>query len=144
MIPEEIRTLEDLNTRFSVWLDLEYHHHHHHGIQTRPIDRWMADLKETGVKRLSEQELDGVFLQTLKRKVKNDSTISIAGPLYEVPPRYIGELVELRFPTDKPEEIHLYENGEPECRIRKVNPRENARSPVSGIRFSDSEGGKEQ
>jgi hypothetical protein len=137
--PKEVRTLEDLNIRFARWLDREYHHHHHYGIETRPIDRWMAGLKETGIRRLSEEELDQAFLQTLRRRVKKDSTVSIFGTLYEVPPRYISELIELRFPTDKPEEIHVYENDKPVCRIRKVDPRENARSPVAGIRFSNPE-----
>ena len=135
----ETGSLDDLNTRFAHWIDKEYHHYHHCGIQTRPIDRWMADLKDTIIQRLSEQELDRAFLQTFKRRVKKDATVSISGVLYEVPARYIGELIELRFPTDKPNAIYLYENGQPVCRIHKVNPTENARSPVSGIRFSNPE-----
>jgi putative transposase len=140
LAPVEITSLDDLNSRLFKWIEDEYHSVHHHGIDTRPIDRWMADLKETEIRRICEHELDVIFLQKIKRWVKNDSTISILATLYEVPAKYIGEHIEIRFPTDKPDEVYLYEENRPVCRIRKVNPQENAQSPVAGIKFSDPEG----
>lgn len=100
---QEIEGIEELNRLFLVWLDREYNKGYHHGIGMRPMDRYMGDIKDTTIKRVSKEKLDAAFFRTIKRKVKNDSTISFEGILYEVPARYIGKIVEIRYPMDKPD-----------------------------------------
>jgi transposase InsO family protein len=73
---KEIDSIEDLNISFSRWLDKEYHKSHHSGINARPLDKWMDDMKNITIKRISAKELDLAFYVTIKRRVKNDSTIS--------------------------------------------------------------------
>ncbi|WP_369800218.1 Mu transposase C-terminal domain-containing protein [Anaerosalibacter sp. Marseille-P3206] len=49
----------------------------------------------------TKQELDYVFLYRVTRKVKNDATISIQNILFEVPLKYVGESINVRYdPTD--------------------------------------------
>jgi hypothetical protein len=72
---------------------------------------------------------------TIERKVKNDSTVSINGSLYEAPPKFIGKKIEIRYPIDKPDQFHLYENNHPVGRLKKLNPIENANPPAWGIKF---------
>jgi putative transposase len=132
----QIECSEDITTHFLRWLDKEYQKSYHHGINTKPMDKWMDDLKHTQIKRVSAQELDLAFLVTLHRKVKNDATISINTILYEVPPSFIGKTIEIRYPLDTPENLTLYENNTPVCPIKRVNPHENANTPSWGIRFT--------
>lgn len=134
--------LIQLNTSFDRWLDKEYQKNFHHGIQTKPLDRWMDDLANTPIKRVSAQEIDLAFYISIKRKVKNDSTISINSILYEVPPNFIGKLIELRFPSDKQEDLTIYENDKPVYKVKKVNPHENANLPAWGIKFDQTQGDK--
>jgi putative transposase len=130
--------LTQLNISFDRWLDKEYQKSFHHGIQTKPLDRWMDDLVHTPIKRVSAQELNLAFYISLKRRVKNDSTISINSILYEVPPAFIGKTIEIRYPSDKPFDLTLYENNKPVYKVKRVNPHENANLPAWGIKFDQT------
>ena len=137
----EIESLEELNATFSRWLDKEYQKGFHHGINSRPMDKWMEDLKNTPIKRVSDYELDLAFYISIKRRVKNDATISVNGILYEVPHTFIGKIIELRYPSDKPHALTIYENDKPVCAVKRLNLQENASPPSWGIRF-DQKGGR--
>jgi transposase InsO family protein len=131
----DINSLEDLNTSFSSFIDKDYHKCVHTGIKAKPLDKWMDDLKHTSIKRVSSHELDLACYMTIERKVKNDSTVSINGSLYEAPPKFIGKKIEIRYPIDKPDQLHLYENNHPVSRLKILNPIENANPPAWGIKF---------
>lgn len=135
----DIEDIEHLNDLFDRWLGNEYHKHPHHGINERPMDRFMEDIKHTEIKRIPEEELDRAFQITIHRKVKNDSTVSIAGALYECPTEFIGKKIQIRYPSDKPEELIIYEQDKPLCILKKLNIHENANPPHRGIRFNNEE-----
>lgn len=131
--------IADLNEAFELWLQDEYHRHMHHGIKARPIDRFMEDIKTIPVRRVTEEELDTAFQITLHRHVKNDSTVSIGGALYECPAEFIGKKIEIRHPSDKPEEVSVYVQDNPVCKLRRIDLLENATSHHPGIRFTQEE-----
>ena len=116
----------------------QYHRRIHHGIAQTPLDRYLADLENTAVRRIDQNELDLHFYQTYQRKVKNDATVSVGAVLFEVPAKYIGAKVELRHPTGQPFDLWLYENDQPVVKIKKVDPILNSNSPLKGIRFANS------
>jgi transposase InsO family protein len=136
---QDIVSIEELNRLFELWVDKEYNKGYHHGIDMRPMDKYMADIKDTVVKRISQEEFDTAFLRTIKRMVKNDSTISFEGIVYEVPTRFIGKFVEIRYPIDKSDSLTIYEDDKPVCKINRINLVENANLPVRGIRFKKEE-----
>lgn len=132
-------SIDDLNEAFALWLQNEYHRHIHYGINTRPIDRFMEDIKNIPVKRPTEEELDTAFQITLHRRVKNDSTVSISGVLYECPAEFIGKKIEIRHPSDKPHNLLIYIQDKPVSKLVKLDAYENAKPPHLGIRFSPQE-----
>lgn len=135
----EIKNPDQLNQRFEQWLEKEYHKHPHNGINgERPMDRFMEDSKKTpnSIKRVSKEELDRAFQITIHRKVKNDSTISVNGILYECPPEFIGKKIEIRYPSDNPQDLTLYQDDKPLVRIKRTNPHENANPPSWAIKFA--------
>jgi putative transposase len=83
--------------------------------------------------------LDTAFQMTIRRKVKNDATISFNSQLYECPPQFIGTNIEIRYPSDKPQDLTIYLNNKPLVKIKKVNPHENADIPALGISFTKKE-----
>ena len=131
----QIESLDELNTVFARWLDKEYQKSFHQGIKAKPMDKWMDDLKNITIKRVSAHELDLAFYITIKRRVKNDATISVNSTFYEAPPAFIGKVIELRHPSDNPENLTIYENDKPIHRVQKVNLHENANPPAWGIIF---------
>ena len=95
----------------------------------------MEDLKNTTIKRICGHELDLAFYISIKRRVKNDATISVNGTLYEVPHTFMGKIIELRYPSDKHHTLTIYENDKPVCAVKRLNLQENASPPSWGIRF---------
>ncbi len=135
----KVDSIEVLNASFSSWLDKDYHKYFHTGIGAKPLDKWMDNIKHINIKRISKEELDLACYMAINRKVKNDSTVSINGSLYEVAPKFIGEKIEIRYPIDSPEELHLFEDDKPVYQLKKVNPIENANLPTLGIKFNKKE-----
>jgi hypothetical protein len=103
------------------------------------MDRMMHSLRTTSVRRPTEEELDRAFQITLTRVVKNDSTVSIAGVLYECPAKFIGKKIEVRHPSDKPHDLSIYEDHKPVAALKRLNLSENANPPHRGIRFTTEE-----
>jgi transposase InsO family protein len=130
--------LDALNDPFKSWLDQDYLRSHHSGIDMRPIDKYLADLKQTSLSKISEHELDQLLLCSIVRTVRNDACVSIDKVYYEVPPQFIGQQVDIRFPLDKPDQLSLFASDKPFCRLRKVDPHANATDPTWSIRFSDA------
>jgi putative transposase len=140
---EEIEDLEELNNLFEHWLEKEYHKHIHTGIEETPMDRFIRDVEKTHIKRVAQEELDTAFQMTIYRKVKNDATVSIHSVLYQCPPEFIGKKIQIRHPSDNPQDLTIYQNDKPLVKIKKVNPHENANVPAWGISFTKKEqGGK--
>lgn len=133
---KEIDSIDTFNMALSQWLDKEYQKSYHNGIDAKPMDKWIDDIKVRQIRKISANELDQAFLVTIKRKVKNDSTISVNNILYEVPPQFIGKIVQIRYPSDKPEALTIYENDTPVYKLKKVNPIDNANPPAWEIKFN--------
>ncbi len=136
---KEISSIDDINRLFDLWLSKEYNQAYHSGIDDKPMDKYIAGAGSVLIKRVNSLVLEPAFLMTLKRRVKNDSTISVNSKLFEVPTKYIGAKIEIRYTHDKPLEPVIYLNDEPVERLKLVNVNENSDLPVHGIRFSDKE-----
>lgn len=126
-LTEEL-ALEQLRDAFALWLTEDYHHKEHAGIDEKPIDRYHASAATANLRRLSKAELDEIFLVRHERIVNNDATISFKGKIYEVPPAYIRQKIELRHPVDDPEDLGLYDNGIKVAKLKPVDIHENAQT----------------
>jgi hypothetical protein len=71
--------------------------------------------------------LDALFLKREKRKVKHDGTISINSLLFEVPPQFIGQQIEVRFDPEKLEQVFIYVEGKEVAKAKPVIYSDNAR-----------------
>jgi hypothetical protein len=60
---------------------------------------------------------------------------AVDGRLWEAPSRFMGQKVSIRHPEGEPESLHLFEGGEPVCRLHPVRLAENADRPPA-LRFS--------
>lgn len=131
----EVHSLKHLNELLRTWIDNDYNRFYHGGIHSEPLTRYMEGIKKISLRTITDQELDLCFFQTIRRNVKKDSTVSINNSLYEVPQKYIGSTVELRFPGANPHDLTIYEENKPVCVIKPVDVHKNAEDPL-GIKFS--------
>lgn len=128
-------TLESINEQFRSWLH-EYHHRTHAGIRQAPMDRYLNDLP--GVKRrtIEAREADAYFYHSVERTVRNDRTIVFRKREYEVPAKYIGRKIEIRFPLDNPEQMSIFENNTQAYTLTRLDKHLNSETT---IRYSDGD-----
>ncbi len=96
----EFSSLDELNKSMSQYVEESYNSKVHSSINMKPIDKFIESIDL--IKFIpNKQELDYIFLYRVTRKVKNDATISIQNILFEVPLKYVGESINVRYdPTD--------------------------------------------
>jgi transposase InsO family protein len=75
-----------------------------------PMDRFLATRGHIRIPE-SEEWLEECFMNRERRKVKNDSTISLLKTQFDAPMQFIRQTVEIRFLPDRLHEAYILENG---------------------------------
>lgn len=132
---DENLTLDSLNDQFTAWLQT-YHHRSHSGIKQPPMDRYLSDLPNVTRREIAMHEADSYFYHSVERTVKNDCTIVFKNKEYEVPPKYMGKKIEIRYPLDNPEKLSLFENNVQIHTLTKLDKHLNSENT---IRYSDDD-----
>ena len=134
-------SLEELNRRFWQWLEEDYHRKVHASLGMTPLDVYLSQVSQ--VRMINDPaSLDPLFLKREMRKVKHDGTISVNNKLYEVPPRFIGQKIEVRFDEDV---VYVYENGVAVDKAVPVNFTDNAKVKRNrSLSFQSMLAGKEE
>ena len=125
---QHVRTLEDLNSRFQVWLDTAYHREKHGALETTPLQRWQRDIEQ--IRQVPPfTDLRRLFFYRLDRLVRRDSTFLVHGRFYEAPPHLAGRRVEVRFDPFDPIEMEIHFEGQLAGTARPVDAIVNAQLP---------------
>lgn len=91
-----------------------------------PMERYSRHIESIRFPK-SREWLDECFMNRIKRKVYNDSTVSIDNVSYDAPMQFIGMRVEIRYlPDDMKNAYILYEGMR--YPIRPTNKAENSRT----------------
>lgn len=131
-------SLEELNTDFSRWLLDEYNINKHKSINDTPMDRYLADMSNVSIKTIVPAEADHYFHHTIFRKVKNDSTVTVDNILYEVPAKYIGKKIEIRYPLDNPEDFRIFEENNQVAVLTKLDKHFNSEIRIAYLSEDDN------
>jgi len=100
-------SLEHLNSQFNKYLTDKYINKIHSALNNTPRNRYLQDLDK--IKYKTELELDNCFLHRVTRKVRNDSTISIYSKYFEVPQKYIGQKINVRYSPIDLSEAYIFD-----------------------------------
>ncbi|MGV3465477.1 MAG: DDE-type integrase/transposase/recombinase [Heyndrickxia sp.] len=118
-----VDSLEALNERFGLWLEEDYHRRVHASLDGRTPHEVFQHQLET-VRFLEDVSiLNTIFLKREQRKVKPDGTISLNKKLYEVPPRFVGQTIDIRLNES---DVFIYEEGKEVAKILPVIFKDNA------------------
>ncbi|WP_425060338.1 Mu transposase C-terminal domain-containing protein [Sporomusa carbonis] len=99
----------------------------HSALDACPLDVFMAQAHK--LRTVSDPaSLDPLFFKRVFRKVNPDATISLNNRLYEVPPRYVGQKIEVRFDPAAADCLYSYENDYCVAAARPVSFTDNARA----------------
>lgn len=120
---KKIKTLEEMNYYWNIYLEEYYHKEPHNGIKEYYISLG-ASVPEKGITPLQEFERDTRPLKFLdvsvvgeafnhheSRKVDKGGCISFRGRRYETKTALIGDKVEISYDPALPEEITVYARG---------------------------------
>ena len=128
--PKQLLSLEDLNTRFSAWIDNSYHCSEHTALGTTPLLRWQRDIEHIRLLPPAT-DLRRLFFYRLDRLVRKDCTFLLQNRLYEAPPHLAGQTIEVRFDPLDTSRVEIYFQGQPQGSARIVDPVINAQLPSS-------------
>jgi putative transposase len=142
-LPELPETLspEELNARFTKYLDDVYHVRIHGSTGQTPLDRYLEDAKSL---RQAPSDLPPFFRKKETRVVNNDRTVKLDGRLYEAPAGLIGSEVVLRFENYDRIEVFLDDeskgflkilNQEVNSRVKRVAENTDRKAPGGGTLF---------
>jgi putative transposase len=103
-------TLEELNVKFSLWLQSVYHGRLHSSTGMTPVERYQRGAHL--VKALDPHlDLDQLFYHQIQRTVRRDGTVRIDNRLYEVDLSLRTLEVQLRFDPAKLDRIEVSYRG---------------------------------
>jgi len=105
----ELKTKEEAKSSLSKYLYNEYINKIHSEIKKSPNDSWHGEIKEKREKE--EKEIEEAFMHSKTCKVYNDSTIRVNNLKYEVPYKYVGQKIEIRYYVENPKELIIYKEG---------------------------------
>jgi putative transposase len=121
-----VEDLAALNRLFFAFVEGEYHVRRHRGIGGEtPLDRWMR--LSGGIRPLrAETDLDELFLEEVRRRVRRDGTLTLRGKTFEAGPGFVSRKVVVRYdPFDLRFVRVRSEAGGPEMRAFPVDLRGN-------------------
>ena len=91
----EFHSLESLNSGFNNYLNEKYMNSIHSSLELTPRERYLKDTNR--IKSVKPEDLDSHFLHRVTRRVNNDATIQLYTNLFEVPQKYIGQKINIRY-----------------------------------------------
>lgn len=100
-------SLDKLNVSLTCYVESDYNSRVHSATAATPIDKFLSHIEHLRFIN-SKQELDYIFLYRISRKVRNDATISIDTIPFEVPMKYIGDRVSIRYDATCMDKAYIF------------------------------------
>lgn len=111
LVFDPVTSIEQLNSRFWQWLNVEYHQRKHGSLDGKsPGDRF---AERAGLLKVvcDDMDLNGLFLARVIRRVRLDATISLNGKLFEAPVALRGRDVEVRYDPFQFKRVEVWVNA---------------------------------
>ena len=118
-------TLNDVRISLNEFINKSYINKIHSSTKMTPNDRWHKEYKN--VIFFDEVFVDESFLHRTFNKVRKDRTISFKNEYYEVPFKYVGKTIELRYDPNDLSILYLYENNTKILDVLKVDKISNSK-----------------
>lgn len=119
------KNIEEVEKSFNEFLYNEYINKIHSEIKETPNNRYheYAGL----IKRKKNEEIEEAFMHTKECKVYNNSTIKINNETYEVPYKYVGKKIEVRYYVEDTDKMWVYIDNEKKEEIKKPDIKANSK-----------------
>jgi len=123
---QQVEDLDTLNALFWQWLEQDYHRKPHTTLQETPLNVYLSQMHQVQLVE-DPASLKHLFLKRDYRKVRHDGTISLHNHLFEVPPAFIGERIEVRY-DEALNQVLIFADGKQSAAAKRVHLADNART----------------
>lgn len=125
---QAVGSLDELNARFSLWLQEIYHVRVHDGTGQTPHERFAQGA--SSLRTLDPHlDLDRLFFTRMERRVRKDGTIRLDNELYEVDLALRGLTIQIQFDPWRKDPILVSFRGQAFGQARLVNKHLNSQLP---------------
>ena len=107
--PKQKEVLEDIKKSLQTFIYNEYLNKVHSSTRETPNERWHNEYSK--VTFLDNTFIEESFLHKKERKVRKDKTIKIENNYYEVPFKYVGKTIEIRYNPTALKEVYIFEDN---------------------------------
>ncbi len=118
------KTLRELNTAFSIWLEEGYNHHSHSALTTEDgtlqTPAQVFNTNATKLRFVSMEELRDAFMWEDDRVVRKDGCISLHSIDFDAGPEFVGKKIEVRYDRINPEFVEVWDNGK---KVKTIYPK---------------------
>lgn len=126
---DEIESIEELNDMLNEFVN-DYNSKIHSSLRINdknvsPKQRWFKD--QDRIKKIDSNVLDEYFLHTAYPRIRSDSIAYINKIEYEVPTKYIGQKIVVKYDYSDKTKAWIYENNQKMESIKIVNKVENSK-----------------
>ena len=133
--------LEDLNIKFNTYLNEKYSNSIHSSIEQTPRNRFLKDSDR--IKYISKEKLEDHFLHRVARTVNNDATIQLHSKFFEIPQKYIGRRVNVRYSPLNLDIAYIFnESNEIADTVYPLKRVDNSKIKRTSINYSSMTGGE--
>lgn len=120
---EPSKTIDELNSKWKLWLDDEYNHKPHSSIDDKtPIEAYMQDKKAVRLAHI--EDLYDAFIHETMVRIDKTGCLKLHGIEFEAGSAYCGKKVVVRFDPFELSEIELHVDGEFKSRLKPHKPSE--------------------
>lgn len=132
---EQLYSLEDTRKSLETYLNTQYQNKKHSALSTSPKQRFVEE--QDRIQYVDKEELEEHFLHTENRKVRNDGTISLSSQYYEVPQKYIGMVIQVKYQPSNKVELYIYEGKQRKEKVVPLKRIDNTYVKRNAIDFTD-------
>ena len=109
----DINGIDELNNMLNDFVN-EYNNKVHsslsnNGVNISPKQRWFMDQDK--IKKIDNNQIDEYFLHTAYPTIRSDSIARIKKIEYEVPTKYIGKKITVKYDFQDRTKAWIYDNG---------------------------------
>lgn len=121
---EEIKNIDELNDMLNIFIT-DYNNKTHSSLKNSennnisPKDRWFKDQDK--IKKLDSNQIDEFFLHTAYPTIRADSIAHIKKLEYEVPTKYIGKKITVKYDFSDRTKAWIYDNDQKQEAIHLVD-----------------------
>jgi len=114
-----VKSLEELNRKFRIWLDEGYNNREHSSLKGKsPLKAYTSDPRK--IRFATPEECYDAFLWEDTRKVDNTGCIKLNGIEYEAGIEYIGKKVDVRYDPFDMGHIEIWHSGEKQRTVKPL------------------------